>query len=235
MIHEDEPIQPSHISYKDYKKMIKRNPKQGAILFLSVFFILLIVFLGFAKLMSPDIDITLGDENVQYEELEQTGAVDSRLMEIHMEDNSQFPGEDGLAIEEGDRVIIPDTKKEHNISETLPAEENRDLQTSEKTVDTKTQVQAPVQNPELNQAPVPQPQQAAVSAKVVVGSYATLEQAQVAKGILADSEEGLNPFIRKVNNEYTIQVGSFNSKEKAVNAAKNLLNKNYPARVLIEQ
>ena len=231
MIHEDEPIQPSHISYKDYKKLIKRNPKQGVALFFSVFFILLIVFLGFAKMMSPDIDIVLGDENAQTEEVEQTGAVDSRLTEIHMEDNSQFPGDDGLAIEEGERVVIPTTKKELSVSENPTLDETEYRQTSSSTSEIKPQ--APSHKQESESAPVPQAQ--SVNAKVIVGSYASLEQAQVAKGILSDSEAGLNPFIRKINNEYTIQVGSYNSKEKAINAAKILLNKNYPARVLIEQ
>jgi len=43
------------------------------------------------------------------------------------------------------------------------------------------------------------------------------------------------PFIRKMGSGYTLQVGSYNSKEKAMNVANELLIKNYPARVIIEQ
>lgn len=235
MIHEDEPIQPAHISYKDYKKIVNRNPKQGVLLFISVFFCLLIIFLGFAKMMSPDVDITLGDEPSQIEDNAGTGAIDSRLKEILMEDNSEALGGEALSIEEDGRVIIPKRGNSEKPAEDYQAEEdsiyleNETSQTSAKS-EPRTQDINP-QAAAQGQAPVPQ----TVNAKVVVGSYANLEQAEVAKGILIDAELGLSPFIRKINNEYTIQVGSFNSKEKAMNAARDLLIKNYPARVLIEQ
>jgi len=234
MIHEDEPIQPAHISYKDYKKIVNRNPKQGLILFLSVFFALLIVFLGFAKMMSPDVDITLGDETLQTEEPAGSGAVDSRLKEILMEDNSEALGGEALSIEEDGKVIIPKRNNTEKVTPDNPTEEDSIYLEEEPKPAVKPEQKIPQTtsgNDNHQTAPVPQ----SVNAKVVVGSYSTLEQAEVAKGILIDSDLGLSPFIRKINNEYTIQVGSFNSKEKAMNAARDLLIKNYPARVLIEQ
>ena len=227
MIHEDEPVQPSHISYKDYKKLINRNPKQGLIMFATAFFVLLIIFLGFAKMMSPDVDITLGDETAQTEETISGGAVDNRLKEIQMEDNSEALGGDSLAIEEDGKVIVPKQKKEQTEVVPQPAEDSVYIEDNNQ-----PQVRTQAVQPE-KQSPAPVPHN--VSAKVVVGSYANLEQAEVAKGILNDSGLGLSPFIRKIGSEYTLQVGSYNTKEKAMSAAKDLLIKNYPARVLIEQ
>lgn len=241
MIHEDEPIQHAHISYKDYKKIVNRNPRQGLIMFISVFCVLLIVFLGLAKVMSPDVEINLGDETAQTEdEYVKPGEVDERLKEIHMEDNSEAIGGDGLTITDGGKVVIP---KKNNSSETeasapvyqeetpVYTEESStpEAQMSKKVEEAPAKTTTAVQSD--NSAPIPH----YVGIKVVVGSYSTIEQAQVAKGILSEAGLGLSPFIRRIGNEYTLQTGSYTTKEKAMDAARALLEKNYPARVLIEQ
>ena len=68
----DEPkqiVNPEHISYREYKKRLSKNPHQNFVLFISAFFILLLAFLGMAKIMSPDVDIAIGDEpEVTYEQ-----------------------------------------------------------------------------------------------------------------------------------------------------------------------
>lgn len=237
MIHEDEPIQPAHISYKDYKKLVNRSPRQSFIMFISVFCVLLIIFLGFAKVMSPDVEISLGDDTAEIEDVVKPGEVDERLKEIHMEDNSEAIGGEGLAIEDGGKVIIP---KQKNAPADINIPSAEDNMNPEETLPDQSQPQTQEQeHNSVSQTVTPQPSPAPVphyvNAKVVVGSYTTLEQAEVAKGILLDSGLGLSPFIRKIGSEYTLQVGSYNSKEKAMSAAKDLLIKNYPARVLIEQ
>lgn len=236
MIHEDEPIQHTHISYKDYKKIVNRNPRQGFIMFISVFCVLLIVFLGMAKVMSPDVEINLGDDTTQTEDYVKPGEVDERLKEIHMEDNSEALGGEGLSIIDGGKVVIP---KRNNPQPAETPSLTEDAVYPEDTQSVYQQQQAsvePVAQPSASSqirdtAPIPR----ISGAKVVVGSYANLEQAQVAKGILEEAGLGLSPFIRRIGNEYTIQVGSYNSKEKAMDEARALLDKNYPARVLIEQ
>lgn len=236
---DDEPKQSAHISYKDYKKLVKRNPRQSFILFISVFFTLLLVFLGFAKLMSPDVDITLGeDENVMMQEDEGIrGGVDHRLKEIQMEDNYEALGNEDLAVEDGGKVIIPKTKDAENVENTLPQEEepiNLDSSSSQS-----PELETALKHEQSSTAPTaPEPNAAqtpAVNARVVVGFYSTAEQAEVAKGILQDAGLGVAPFIRKMGSGYTLQVGSYNSKDTAMNVANELLIKNYPARVIIEQ
>ena len=54
-------VNPDHISYREYKKRLSKNPHQSLVLFISAFFILLLAFLGCAKLMSPDVDIAIGE------------------------------------------------------------------------------------------------------------------------------------------------------------------------------
>lgn len=227
---DDEPKQTAHISYRDYKKIVNRNPRQSLILFVSVFFTLLLVFLGFAKLMSPDVDITLGDEGISTEEdAGIKGGVDQRLKEIQMEDNYDAVGGEDLAVEEDGKVVIPKTKDKDIVND-------EKFQNEEETIHLDTSVAKPeVKQNDAAAAPAPQAPVPAVNARVVVGFYTTAEQAEVAKGILQDAGLGLTPFIRKMGSGYTLQVGSFNTKEKAMNIANELLIKNYPARVIIEQ
>ena len=83
----DEPkqiVNPEHISYREYKKRLSKNPHQNLVLFISAFFILLLAFLGLAKVMSPDVDIAIGDEpEVTYEqEGIVRGNVDDRLKRL---------------------------------------------------------------------------------------------------------------------------------------------------------
>lgn len=226
---EDEPKQTAHISYRDYKKIVNRNPRQSLILFVSVFFTLLLVFLGFAKLMSPDVDITLGDDTISAEEDSGIqGGVDQRLKEIQMEDNFDAVGGEDLAVEDDGKVVIPKTKDTE--PEVKPEQTEEDIH-----LDT-TAPKPEVIHSEAVSAPAPQAAPTpAINARVVVGLYSTPEQAEVAKGILQDAGLGLAPFIRKMGSGYTLQVGSFNTKEKAMNIANELLIKNYPARVIIEQ
>ncbi len=238
---DNEPKQSAHISYRDYKKLVNRNPRQSLILFVSVFFTLLLVFLGFAKLMSPDVDITLGDEEVALEEDSGVRAgVDHRLKEIQMEDNYDAIGNEDLAVEDDGKVVIPKTKDDNTeLNQTIQEDESINLepQNSVSKQEATPSAGAPVPQSHSAQvsAPTPQSSVQVINARVVVGFYSTPEQAEVAKGILQDAGLGVAPFIRKMGSGYTLQVGSYNSKEKAMNIANELLIKNYPARVIVEQ
>ena len=45
---------------------------------------------------------------------------------------------------------------------------------------------------------------------------------------------GYNPYIKKVNNQYIIQVASFADKTKAVNFKLELSDKGFPARITVK-
>ena len=96
----------------------------------------------------------------------------------------------------------------------------------------KSAVSAPAPQEKKIQA-TPQPAQI-VNAKVVVGYYATEKQAEVAKSIIQDAGVGVSPVVKNLGGYYTLQVGSYSSREKAQQAANNLLKNNFPARVIVD-
>ena len=210
---------PSHISYKEYQKKVKKTPNEGIAIFVSAFFILLLLFLGIAKQISPDVDVSIGDnENLTSETVGMDkNEVDERLKLLQQEDNNQQ--DEMFASELDEKVVIPEhTKKE---SETVKEE---------------TPVAEKEATPKPSETASPAPQAPIVqntTSKVVVGYYSTKEQAEVAKGIIAE-EAGLNisPFVRAVGGGYTIQVGSYSSREKAQTLVNELLRSNYPARII---
>lgn len=217
----------SHISYKEYQKKVAKNPNDGIAIFVSAFFILLLLFLGIAKQISPDVDVTIGGDDAADSETMgiEKSSIDERLKLLQMEDNG-MAGEDGtFAPELDEKVVIPENKKEE-VSEPVKKEEPAKL--SEKDATPK---------PSETASPAPkaaqQPVQASAS-KVVVGYYATKEQAEVAKGIIAEAGLNITPFVRSIGGAYTIQVGSYSTREKAQTVVNDLLRNNYPARIISE-
>lgn len=212
---------PSHISYKEYQKKVSKNPNEGIIVFVSVFFILLLLFLGIAKQISPEVDVSIGDDSSLNSEsvgIEKQG-VDDRLKLLQMEDNGQSSKDDEMfASELDEKIVIPEQKKEE------PKEEEP-IKLPDKEATPK---------PEETASPLPKSVQAVTSSKVVVGYYATKEQAEVAKGIIAESGLNISPFVRSIGGAYTIQVGSYSTREKAQSVVNDLLRNNYPARIISE-
>ena len=252
----DEPkqiVNPDHITYREYKKRLTQKPFQGIVLFISAFFILLLAFLGMAKFMSPDVDISIGDEpEVTYEEEGVIrGNVDNRLKQIQDEDNGVGAKEESMfATELDERVVIPEKETrpqaeplkvqeeapillEHNQTK---ANEQQNIEKNIQNTETQTQTQT-AQQAEQHQNPVPQAPVPVASNKVYkvyVGSYSSASQAEVAKGIISESNIGVNTFVKNLNGSYTLQAGSYSSAEKAQAAANDLLRNNFPARVVAE-
>ena len=81
----------SHFSYNDYKKKVKKSPNKDMTLFISVFIIGVLIILGFAKILSPNVDvgITSDDEvsSMQDDDNSSNGSViDDRLRNLQQED-----------------------------------------------------------------------------------------------------------------------------------------------------
>ncbi len=246
-------VNPDHISYREYKKRLSKNPHQGLVLFISTFFILLLAFLGCAKIMSPDVDIAIGDEpEVTYEEEGIVrGNVDDRLKKIQEEDNKADTAETTIDTSLDEKVVIPDNKENtESDSDTAPIVLDLPQSQPETVQKAETASPAPAPEPEkvhpaepktpsaaeniqqTNPAPVPAP--APKTYKVYVGSYSSAAQAEVAKGIIAESGSGVNVFVKNINGSYTLQAGSFSTAEKAQSVADDLLRNNFPARVVAE-
>ena len=240
MIYEDEQNsqenpeeRPSHISYKEYKKKLNSNPNEGLILFVTAFFAMVILFLGIAKQLSPDVDVSIADNNEEtVMDDEDNGSVDERLRLLQNEDN-KYTSDDTFSPELEEKVQLPKVKRktvgEHEKeAEVVVLGEDKKLEppTTVKTQD----AHKPVEVKPVQQAAPQQP----VNAKVIVGYYATQAQAEVAKGIIQDAGLNIQPFVKSIGGAYTLQVGSFTSKEKAQSVANDLLKNNFPARVIVE-
>ena len=227
---EEDSRRPSHISYKEYQKKVTKNPNEGIIIFVSAFFILLLLFLGIAKQISPEVDVAIGDDNtgVTSSDVLDKSSVDERLKLLQEEDNGAKKEDETFATELDEKVVLPDHKGD-------------DKNNSNNSGKTEEQVTLPDKDanpkPAETASPAPKPiqvQQQSASAKVVVGYYATKEQAEVAKGIIAESGMNISPYVRNIGGAYTIQVGSYSTREKAQSVANDLLRNNYPARIIME-
>ena len=247
--------QQPHINYKEYSNKVKKNPNESVIMFISAFFVMLLLFLGIAKQLSPDVDVSIGsneqttsDDTADYEDYAKS-SIDERLKLIQLEDAGVHSDNENIfddSLEE--RVELPDSVKKHAKADeesTATTDPNDPLPSEQMQKEAVSQniVEHPVTKPESPQ-PTAAPQettsqQAAtaptpVNAKVVVGYYSTAEQAQVAKGILMDAGLNINPFVKQIGGAYTIQVGSFSTREKAQSVANDLLRNNFPARIIVE-
>ena len=207
-------------------------------IFVSAFFILLLLFLGIAKQISPEIDVSIGDN--QKTENETVGIekneVDDRLKLLQMEDSN---GKDDMfASELEEKVVIPERKtveEEPQEEKVKEVKEEKPVAQADKEATPKPQETASPA-PKVTQAPAAtQPAATATTtSKVVVGRYSTREQAEVAKSIIAESGLNISPFVRSIGGAYTIQVGSYSTREKAQSVVNDLLRNNYPARIISE-
>lgn len=234
----DEEKRPEHISYKEYQKKLNKKPSDSMAIFVSAFFILLLLFLGIAKQISPEIDVSIGDN--QKTENETVGIekneVDDRLKLLQMEDSN---GKDDMfASELEEKVVIPERKtveEEPQEEKVKEVKEEKPVAQADKEATPKPQETASPA-PKVTQAPAAtQPAATATTtSKVVVGRYSTREQAEVAKSIIAESGLNISPFVRSIGGAYTIQVGSYSTREKAQSVVNDLLRNNYPARIISE-
>ncbi len=233
----------SHFSYNEYKRKTKKGPNKDVLVFVSVFVAALLVILGFAKILSPDVDVAISvnnettiSEDSDNESL--SSAIDERLRKLKMEDEGKKEGEEEMFSPELDeKVVLPHPKRktvgeieaEKSDIKQLTVNDLNNAQDNNKQPEHHEAAPKPVQKP----VTVSMPEQI-VNAKVVVGYYASEKQAEVAKSIIQDAGLGVTPLVKNLNGYYTLQVGSYSSREKAQQAANSLLKSNFPARVIVE-
>lgn len=231
---------------KRYKKQKNVTAQNILTVFTTTFLIMLVFFIGAAKHITPSVDVTIGEDSATETKesgLGVKGFIDSRLKAIQSEDvsetrkkleeraNTNFEEEDDdnyFSKELEEKVKIPERKVKQEVTLNLKEEEK-------------------TESPIVKPATVPQPKPQAITEnkntttsaptytptiKVVVGSYPTLEQAKVAQSILQESNLGISPFIKNIKGNYTLQVGSFSSEDKAQALADELLKHNFPARIV---
>ena len=80
--------------------------------------------------------------------------------------------------------------------------------------------------------PVTEPEKQPIY-KVFVGTYTSAEQAKVAKEIIQESGNGLNPIVKCIgSNNYTLQVGIFKNKQSAESLLYTVQQSHLPGRIV---
>lgn len=234
---------PDYLSYDRYKKKKSANPNKRILISVTTFFVALLFFSIVAKSLSPNVDVTIGDESQT--EVKDTGLgvkrfIDERLKMIQMEDNSA-----GVSLKEAknNRNVTDDSDafdkymKETDEKINLPSKKNKASQAESDDTEEEPVMPARVTPPRPTSKDLSTPFESSAPAKmskVYVGRYATIEQAKVAQEILLDSGINVTPFVKNVGGAYTLQVGSYSSKAKADGLASELQRNNFPARIVQE-
>ena len=100
------------------------------------------------------------------------------------------------------------------------------------TVQVNTATPEPVQTVNETTVTPPTPQAEPVY-KVFVGTYTSAEQAKVAKDIIQESGNGLNPIVKCIgSNNYTLQVGIFKNKQSAESLLYTVQQNHLPGRIV---
>lgn len=202
--------------YKKYmKKKTKKNNNFFIKLFLVTLFSMLIAFTFIFKSFTPDVDVSIGDYKPEPEISDEIkSSVDNRLS------------------------IIQDEDQGKTFTELMTKAEDEQLQTEKKSLtnDGTREMFAVPQNSESlvsDSATTVAPNNSEIVYKVYIGSYTSAEQAKVAKEIILESGNELNPIVKCIgSNNYTLQVGIFKNKTSAESLLYTIQQNHLPGRII---
>ena len=200
----------NQFGYKKYMKKEAQKDNSLLKIFVLSFFGMLIVFTFLIKSFSPTVDTSIGDyqDNSANQQEETAKNVDDRLSMIQSEDQGRSFS---------DLMSKPDD-----------VQQKIDNQTDVVVDQSKT-----VKENNVAETVTPQPVQADPVYKVFVGSYTSAEQAKVAKDIIQESGNGLNPIVKCIgSNNYTLQVGIFKNKQSAESLLYTVQQNHLPGRIV---
>ncbi len=232
---------PDYLSYERYKKKKDNNPNKRMFLFLTTFFATLLVFTLVVKSLSPDVDVTIGDDpqtDAKESGLGVKKFIDERLKMIQMDDNSA-----GVSVKKESKEAIEYSQEDNyysnNTDEKINIPSKNSKQYEEEILEEPIKLQIPTSN-KIQQPPRPtgrelsKPFESPKVSKVYVGRYSTIEQAKVAQEILMDSGLNITPFVKNTGSYYTLQIGSYSNRAKAEVIASELQKNSFPARIVQE-
>ena len=239
----------THFSYNEKPYKPENKNRKDLVVFIAIFVVGVLVLLGFAKILSPNVDVEIAGEdeynvvNDDYENDIANGNVDKRLKNLKMEDDGKDSEHSEIFSPEYDEKVILPKQKRKTVGE-IEAEIQNNKEHAQEKEASESKPEAPKAHKHEAEPAAPLPQKAEtkpapqpaqiVNAKVVVGYYSTEKQAEVAKTIIQEAGVGVNPIVKSMDGYYTLQVGAYTSKEKAQQAANHLLKSNFPARVIVE-
>ena len=200
----------NQFGYKKYMKKEAQKDNSLLKIFVLSFFGMLIVFTFLIKSFSPTVDTSIGDyqDNSANQQEETAKNVDDRLSMIQSEDQGRSFSD--LMSKPDDVPQKVDNQTDVVVDQSKTVKENNVAETV-----------------------TPQPVQADPVYKVFVGSYTSAEQAKVAKDIIQESGNGLNPIVKCIgSNNYTLQVGIFKNKQSAESLLYTVQQNHLPGRIV---
>ena len=200
----------NQFGYKKYMKKEAQKDNSLLKIFVLSFFGMLIVFTFLIKSFSPTVDTSIGDyqDNSVSQQEETAKKVDDRLSMIQSEDQGRSFSD--LMSKPNDVPQKADNQMDVVVDQPKTVKENNVAETV-----------------------TPQPVQADPVYKVFVGSYTSAEQAKVAKDIIQESGNGLNPIVKCIgSNNYTLQVGIFKNKQSAESLLYTVQQNHLPGRIV---
>lgn len=213
------------------------------ILFFVVFTIALNTMSFLVSSYSPDIDVAIeSNEDItlnDYDSGIEIKAIDERLKWIQQEDEMPSvalrTSNADIELEEIDSALKRQMAREKREQE---REEQKRLKEQEHNIskilaDDMSKIKKDFKEPGENivlQTPVPTV--TTEMTKVYIGTYKTIEEAIDEQEKIALEIPDSAPFIKSVNGNYIVQVGSFSNKETAENLVKTLNEKGYKAKTM---
>ena len=200
----------NQFGYKKYMKKEAQKDNSLLKIFVLSFFGMLIVFTFLIKSFSPTVDTSIGDyqDNSANQQEDTAKNVDDRLSMIQSEDQGRSFSD--LMSKPDDVPQKADNQMDVVVDQPKTVKENNVAETV-----------------------TPQPVQADPVYKVFVGSYTSAEQAKVAKDIIQESGNGLNPIVKCIgSNNYTLQVGIFKNKQSAESLLYTVQQNHLPGRIV---
>lgn len=196
-----------------YKKYMKNNAQKQENSLLKIFIIsffgMLLVFTFLIKSLSPSVDTSIGEYQQEIESSDDSkNNVDDRLAMIQNEDQGKSFSDIVANVDDSVKVSSKNS------------EENSEIVSEPSSEPTSQSLDSSVSQAE----PV---------YKVFIGTYTSVEQAKVAKDIIQESGQGLNPIVKCVgSNNYTLQVGIFKNKQSAEALLYTVQQNHLPGRIV---
>ncbi len=207
--------------------------------FIVMFIIIVIVIMKYStkvdieyskniSLNNPSTDTNNINEEELYEEKQRK--IDKRLILIQQEENAPYEAK------------IIEKQKQEEVINPIHLEKNKKIENSEKFEKNKEQknenkdmLKPKIANPidELINNSNKKTQENTINknitimSKVLIGRYATLEEAQAAQAEIKSLNSSSSPFVKKIGDVFSVQMGSYQDFSVAKNHAQNLKAKGY--------
>lgn len=209
-----------------YKKYMKKTTKKNNHFFINLFLItlfgMLIIFTYVFKSFTPDVDVSIGDYKPEPEISEESKSfVDGRLSMIQDEDQGRNFSDLMANVEKIQPTNEPEQQENKEVSFDQRFSQAIDQNNQTENTDSSSNTTAVTKD---------------IVYKVYIGTYTSIEQAKVAKDIILESNNGLNPIVKCIgSNDYTLQVGIFKNKSSAESLLYTVQQNHLPGRIVEDE